>query len=73
MAIHTLFETARSEHDFASEITLQWYVAEQVREEAVLVAIVDHLKAVGDKGGGIWYLDHRMGKRVLGTESGPAR
>ena len=25
--------------------------------------IVDHLQAVGDKGGGIWYLDSRMGKR----------
>jgi len=25
--------------------------------------IVDHLRAVGDKGGGIWYLDSKMGKR----------
>jgi ferritin len=68
-AIHQLFETARNEKDFASEITLQWYVAEQVREEAVLAAIVDHLRAVGDQGGAIWYLDHRMGKRPRGQEN----
>jgi ferritin len=29
-AIHALFATARSDQDFASEITLQWYVTEQV-------------------------------------------
>jgi ferritin len=63
-AIHALFETARNDQDYASEITLQWYVTEQVREEAALAQIVDHLQAVGDQGGAIWYLDHRMGKRT---------
>ena len=72
-AIHSLFETARNERDYASEITLNWYVTEQVREEAVLAAIVDHLRAVGDQGGGIWYLDHRMGNRGQGGEGGLAR
>ena len=62
--INALFELARAEKDFASEITLQWYVTEQVREEAALAQIVDHLRAVGDQGGAIWYLDHRMGKRT---------
>lgn len=68
-AIHELFATARSDQDFASEITLQWYVSEQVREEAILAQIVDHLQAVGDQGGAIWYLDHRMGKRQAQTEA----
>ena len=62
-AIHALFELAHNEKDFASEITLQWYVTEQVREEAELAKIVDHLEAIGDQGGAIWYLDHRMTKR----------
>jgi ferritin len=61
--IHKLFETARSEKDYASEITLQWYVTEQVEEEASISQIVDRLHAVGDKGGAIWYLDKEMGKR----------
>jgi ferritin len=62
--IHSLFEAARSEKDYASEVTLQWYVTEQVEEENTVSQIVDHLHAVGDKGGGIWYLDHQMGKRA---------
>jgi ferritin len=62
--ISALFELARKEKDFASEITLQWYVTEQVEEEASISEIVDQLHAVGDKGGAIWYLDSRMGKRA---------
>jgi len=61
--IGALFERARAEKDHASEITLQWYVTEQVEEESTVGQIVAHLHAVGDKGGGIWYLDSRMGKR----------
>ena len=67
-AINALFETTRNERDYASEITLHWYVTEQVREEAELAQIVDHLQAVGDQGGAIWYLDHRMGKRPVRTK-----
>jgi len=62
--INGLFKLARDEQDYASEITLQWYVTEQVEEEANVGQIVDHLRAVGDQGGGIWYLDSRMGKRA---------
>ena len=72
-AIQNLFETARTEHDFASEITLQWYVTEQVREESVILAIVEHLRAVGDQGGAIWYLDHRMSKRQRGKSPDPSQ
>lgn len=64
--INALFELARAEKDYASEITLQWYVSEQVEEEATVSQIVDHLHAVGDQGGGIWYLDSRMAKRGKG-------
>jgi ferritin len=65
--INALFALAREEKDYASEITLQWYVTEQVEEEARVGQIVDHLRAVGDQGGGIWYLDSKMGKRVIGA------
>jgi ferritin len=61
--ISALFQQARQEQDHASEIALQWYVTEQVEEEARVGEIVDHLHAVGDQGGAIWYLDSRMGKR----------
>ena len=61
--IHALFQQAREERDHASEIALQWYVTEQVEEESTISRIVEHLRAVGDQGGGIWYLDSRMAKR----------
>jgi ferritin len=61
--IGALFELSRAEKDHASEIALQWYVTEQVEEEANVGQILDQLKAVGEQGGGIWYLDSKMGKR----------
>ena len=61
--INALFERARTEKDYASEIALQWYVTEQVEEEARVGEVVDHLHAVGDQGGAVWYLDSRLGKR----------
>jgi len=42
-------------------------VTEQVEEEANVGQIVDQLRAIGDQGGGIWYLDSRMGKRTART------
>jgi ferritin len=61
--INALFELARSGKDYASEITLQWFVTEQIEEEANAGLIVSRLHAVGDQGGAIWYLDKELGKR----------
>lgn len=61
--INHLFAASREAKDYATEIALQWYVTEQVEEEAKVLEIVEHLHAVGDKGGAIWYLDSRMAKR----------
>lgn len=69
-AINGLFELSRTEKDYASEIRLQWYVTEQVEEEANVGQALDHLRAVGDQGGGIWYLDSKMGKRVASPLEG---
>ena len=63
--IESLFELSRGEKDYASEITLQWYVTEQVEEESNVGQILDQLRAVGEQGGGVWYLDSKMGKREL--------
>jgi ferritin len=65
--INALFELSRAERDWASEIALQWYVTEQVEEESNVGQIVDQLKAVGEQGSGIWFLDSQMGKRQPGA------
>jgi ferritin len=63
--IAALFDLSRVEKDYASEITLQWYVTEQVEEESNVGQVLDQLRAVGEQGGGVWYLDSKMGKRKL--------
>jgi ferritin len=62
-SISKCYELARSEGDHATEIALQWFVAEQVKEELAVSEVVDQLRAIGEQGGAVWYLDHRLGKR----------
>ena len=61
--IHALYEAARSAKDYATEVMLHWFISEQVEEEASAGEIVERIKAVGDQGGAIWYLDKELGKR----------
>ena len=62
-SISRVFELAHSEQDRATEIALQWFVTEQVKEELAVSEVVDQLRAIGEQGGAIWYLDHRLSKR----------
>jgi ferritin len=61
--IHKLYETAAGEKDIASQVFLQWFVNEQVEEEASASAIVERLKMAGDKSSAVLYLDKEIGKR----------
>lgn len=61
--VHKLFQTARAEKDLASEAFLQWYVAEQVQEEATATEVVEKIRMVGDRPGSVLYLDKEYGKR----------
>lgn len=63
-AIYNQFtELARAEKDHAAEIFLQWFVKEQVEEEAQTSQVVEILKKIKDSIGGLYQLDHRLGKR----------
>ena len=61
--INTLMDEALAAKDHATANFLQWFVKEQVEEEATLDPIVTRLEAVGDHAGAIYYLDHELGKR----------
>jgi ferritin len=61
--ISTMFELARQEKDYATEIALQWYVTEQVEEEANFGHVLEQLRSIGEKSSGVWYMDSKMGKR----------
>ena len=58
-----LYEESGKAKDHASQIMLQWFVQEQVEEEASVSEILQKLKLVGEKSSSILYLDKEMKKR----------
>ena len=61
--INDLMDKAIAAKDHATANFLQWFVKEQVEEEAALDPIVMRLQAIGDHPGALYYLDHQLGKR----------
>jgi ferritin len=61
--INSLVELAIKEKDHATFEMLQWFVKEQVEEEANASEILAKIKTFGDIQGKLFYLDHELGKR----------
>jgi len=61
--IHGLVNLAVEERDHASDSFLQWFVDEQVEEEASADAVVQQLKLAGDSGVALLILDRELGAR----------
>jgi len=62
-AIDGLVKLARAENDNATEVMLQWFVTEQVEEEAQTSEIVQSLKLIGDSPGPLFMYDSVLGRR----------
>ncbi len=67
--INSLVTLARDEKDHMTDNFLQWYVAEQVEEEASAAEVVRKLKLIGDSGGGMFMIDNELGRRGLVPET----
>lgn len=63
--INDLVDVAIAERDHAANIFLQWYVAEQVEEEASVGDVYEKMKRVAQDNPGIFSLDMELGKRVF--------
>ena len=61
--IDELIRVAKEGDDNATEVFLQWFVNEQVEEEASTNEIVEKLRLIGDAGGGLLMLDRQLGER----------
>lgn len=61
--ITSLYETAVAEKDYASQVFLQWFITEQVEEEASASEIIEKMKIAGDKGSALMWIDKELGKR----------
>lgn len=61
--IHSLVDLAREVGDKPAENFLQWFVEEQVEEEALTGEVVARLELAGDHGPALLMMDREMGAR----------
>ena len=62
--INALVDTVIKARDHAANAFLQWFVNEQVEEEASVGDVVDRLRLVGDDGRGILLVDQELQRRA---------
>jgi len=67
--IDELVDLARENRDHATEIFLQWFVTEQVEEEASADEIVKKLKMIDGSKNGLFMMDRELGARVFAADS----
>ena len=64
---HELYEQAAKQKDYATQSFLQWFINEQVEEEAAVNEILQKLYLIADKSSSILYLDKDMKKRATSS------
>lgn len=55
--INKLVDICLNEKDYTTHNFLQWYVSEQIEEEALARRVIDKLKLIGDDKGGFYLFD----------------
>lgn len=63
--IHELVDLAAGERDHATLNFLQWFVSEQVEEEASAKAVLQKVRLVGAAPGGLFMVDRELAQRVF--------
>jgi ferritin len=58
--INNLVGICLSERDYTTQNFLQWYVAEQIEEEALAKLILDKLRLIGSDKGGLYLFDRDL-------------
>ncbi|HAA78542.1 TPA: ferritin [Candidatus Latescibacteria bacterium] len=68
--IYNLVDLSLENRDHATNTFLQWFVTEQVEEEATASEIIQQLKLVGNDGNGLFLMDRELGQRMPADEEG---
>lgn len=68
-SIDELMDIAIKENDHAVRSFLQWYVDEQVEEEATASRHITKLKMINGEGHGLLMLDNELGQRKFAVEA----
>lgn len=71
--IYNLVDLAIEERDHATHSFLQWFISEQVEEEAGANEILQKLKLLGDAPGGLFMLDRDLAARAFTISAEPAQ
>ncbi|CUR62261.1 Ferritin Dps family protein [metagenome] len=66
-SIRDLYRLAESEGDLDSRPLLNWFLEEQIEEEATVSEIVGRVKLIDDDGPGLLRLDEELGARPVAT------
>lgn len=69
-AINELVHVSLAEKDYATHNFLQWYVAEQIEEEALARTILDKINLIGNDKGGLYLFDRDV--QMITVESAAA-
>lgn len=69
--INNLVTVATEEKDYATVNELQWFVAEQVEEEANANELLEQLKFINGEGHGIFMIDRELKTRVFVDRTQP--
>jgi ferritin len=67
-AINNLYSMATDVRDFASYPLLDWFVDEQIEEEATVQQIIDDLERTDGNGHALLMLDRELGARSPAAE-----
>ena len=67
--INNLVDATLKEKDYTTHNFLQWYVSEQIEEEALARQIVDKLKLIGDDKGGLYFFDRDLQAMAKSVEA----
>lgn len=59
--INKLVEICLKEKDYTTHNFLQWYVSEQIEEEALSRRVLDKLKFIGNDKSGLYFFDRDLG------------
>ncbi|MEI8138882.1 MAG: ferritin [bacterium] len=62
-SLNALMDLAVSEKDYATQALLQWYITEQIEEEANDADIIAMIKMAGTSTGTLFMVDKQLGKR----------
>lgn len=63
--VYNLMDIAQEEKEHATQNFLNWFVSEQVEEEANMKAIIKKLERLGNDNHGLFMLDKELGARVF--------